>query len=785
MSGLKYYICLLSSAFVELFDQIIKRKLVVGVLAYLSAMIMVSNGLYLILCLAFSALIIMLIFCLGIVKKAYITEAVIFMLLFYCLGSLVMNFASKRVNRIADNDVIISKGTVVNREILEYSNRYTVKITTGYFLVYLYTEDGEPVRIGDKVSFNGRVEYFDMPRNNGEFDSLSYYESKNIRFKVYSESINVLHRSKLPIGETLRQVREKIASNMNKYMPENFGILKGIMLGDKSDIDELEKSLYQRGGISHILAISGLHVSNLSILIYFVLERLRLKKGLCTIVSIAILIVYAIFSGCSPSVIRAICMFAVSKAALIRGRNYDIPTALSISFFIYTLFFPYSYRSSGTILSYMAVFSIWLFSVNYKKIKKLKSAGISGKLFDEKILKVLKMSLFLTMFSLPMVLKFYYTFPIYSVALNMYVVPLMSMLFILAIFAIILSFINGFLAYSFFKLCSLIISSFTLLTDLTVNKLNGTIVAGEPTVAEIIFYYSILLIIILLINKVRRKYLLMSLLTVPLILLFIKPNFNSITMIDVDQGDCSVVTAENKVFMVDCGSLGKKQIFKYTVEPYLLSNGIRKIDYVFLSHSDLDHVNGIIEYLEAETKIIDIKNIVITPQMKEDELGVKIISLSNDNGIDVKVMKSSDRITYNAININCLHPNPDTKINDVNDTSMVLEIELDGVKALFTGDISSETEEKLYLGEVDILKVSHHGSSSATGEDFLGRIRPKIGLISCGRENSYGHPAPIVLDNLKKYNVNTYVTAQKGQIRIYVKDSSFSIKSCFFGEHII
>lgn len=769
-------------SFCMFFDGIIKRKLLSGVISYLIALICIRNDLWILCILVLLIYLIFLFFSIKSIRLEYVTETGVYLIVFFIFGALIMNYAQSKASDINNMDYITLQGSVIDREKLEYSDRYTVKIDSSYFLCYLYTEpDISKAKIGDKIYAEGTVVLFESPSNDGCFDAVSYYLSRNIRFSIDVDNFHIVNSSSFSFVETLRSFREIIAVKIDTYMSDNSGLLKAILLGDKTDIGEYEKELYQRGGISHILAISGLHVSNLSIIICFFLGKSGIPKNVSVIVSVIFLFVYAVFSGFSSSVVRAVIMFGISNTSMLLAKDYDVPTAMSLSFFIYTLFYPYSYSSPGTVLSYAAIFSIWLYSVNYKRFHKVKYENRIHNFIDQKILKTLYMSLFLFIFSLPLVLNYFYTIPVYSVIVNMYVVPVMAVLFMTSITAVLFSFVNGTIASFLFKICSILISSFTSIVDLSVDELNGIMVPGKPHIIEIVFFYAVLLLILVVFAKFKRKYMLMSLLVIPLIFIMTKGANNSITMIDVDQGECSVITTEaGDVFMIDCGSTGESNIFKYTVEPYLLANGIDRIDYVFLSHSDMDHVNGIIEYMQKRIDTIEISNIVITTQMyKDEDIAEKIINVANKKGINIKLMKASDKIMCRNTVITCMHPAYDTVSDDVNKDSMVLKIEIDGLTALFTGDISEEIEEQLPAFDTDILKVAHHGSKTGTCEKFLNIINPEIALISCGVGNNYGHPAQIVLDNLSKYNVKTYISANYGQTRIFINNSDYRITTIY------
>ena len=761
----------------EFLRELLKRKLVTGVLFFLLALILTEKNLYIICLILFILLLVILLYCIRCHFKAYIIEAVSFSLAFFVFGFLLMSVFFSSGADISLGDTINAKGVITEAESFDNSFRYTVKIGKAYLKCFIYTDKDVSLDIGDYVRFSGEAEAFDVSRNDGEFNSYSYYRNLNIKFFVKPETIEVLSRDNKPLLAFLRSVRDILSKTIDGHMDNENGVLKAIILGEKSDLDDKDKYIYQKSGISHILAISGLHVSNFSMLLWLVLDKLRLPKKFIRVIIIPIVILYGIFSGFSASVMRAVIMYIVADLSLLKANNYDIPTALALAFFIYSLFYPLAFKMPGTVLSYLAVVSIWLFSRYYKKVHVLKYNTIIAGFLDRVIAKTIFMGLFLTMFSLPMVLYYFNTLPVFAVLINIYVVPVMTVLFLLAVSGLSVSFVSGIIAEKIFKLCTLIITSFTKLSEFSVNVLKGVLVTGKPKIWEILTYYLVLFIILLLFNKVKRRYLLMLMIILPTFFLLYKPLYNSVTMLDVDQGDCFVVTcADDKVYMIDCGSLGKEDIFRYTVEPYLLSNGIKNIDYLFLSHSDMDHINGIIEYLNSENLVIEISNIVITPQMSKDEnIRSEIIDKALSENINIFTISEGMSIKDGHALINCLHPKATENFVDVNDSSMVLEFDIDKYKLLFTGDISSDIEKKLKLSSVDILKLSHHGSATASGEDFLNKTSPKVALISCGRDNSYGHPSTEVTDRIDAKGIKKYITAHNGQIRIHLNKKGIMI----------
>lgn len=556
----------------DLANSFIKRRLLMGVLAYITTLILLRFKLY-ILSTVFFIIIISLIF---LIKISYVRETIIYILVFFIIGCLVMGIATHDTyEKIADGQRIRLSGKVIDKEEFDQLIRYTISLDELYFSCFLYTED--EAFIGDDLIFSGVKESFSSALNDGQFDEAAYYLTKNVRFLINDGKIEAINNSKFSLSGALRKARMYISKRIDELDLKNGAIIKGILLGDKSDIDEYEKFLYQRGGISHILSISGLHATNLSMIICFVLEKIRIRRDVSGLIASIFLGFYSVFAGFSASVVRAVIMFAMAKLSAYKGRGYDIPTTLALSFFIYSLIYPFSIFSQGAVLSYSACIVIWVYSNLYKKMHIYRHEGRLKKLFINKIYRPFSLSLFFSISTLPIVLFFFYSISWLSVLINLYVIPMMSFVFIFGIMFIALIFVNNFLAVCAACLCDFIISGFTFLTELSVKSLNSVAVIGKPSLPKIIFYYFVLLIILFLLDKIRHRAILMTIMIFPIFVLIYKSPNASLTMLDVDQGDCFVIsTEEGEVYMVDCGSSGKKEVFKYIVEPYLMANGIKK-----------------------------------------------------------------------------------------------------------------------------------------------------------------------------------------------------------------
>ena len=241
-------------------------------------------------------------------------------------------------------------------------------------------------------------------------------------------------------------------------------------------------------------------------------------------------------------------------------------------------------------------------------------------------------------------------------------------------------------------------------------------------------------------------------------------------MLDIGQGSCNLIKTQNTVIVVDCGSTDVKDVARYRVIPCLNSKGIGRIDYAIVTHSDADHISGFEEIIkEGRNCGLIIKKLVLPHIRHPDENYRRLEKLAKNSGVKVMYMERGNVISSGRLKLKCLHPSEDFEWNDVNEYSIVLDLRYGNFSALLTGDVTGNGEdevEKCINSEYTILEVAHHGSRFSTEESFLKRVRPKYSLISCGVNNSYGHPHKETIDRLEKYGTKINVTAGGGAIDV-------------------
>lgn len=626
----------------------------------------------------------------------------------------------------------------------------------------VYNQEPVHIGIGQKISIRGEVRAFERARNPGNFDQAVYYARQGVAGMVWCDSVLEISGETNLLLETLYQVKESWRQMLVRYLGEEEGsVLAAMLLGEKGEMDEETKELYQKCGIGHLLAISGLHISFIGLGIYKILRKCGAPFWLAGILATGILSLYGAMIGFTVSVFRAFVMLVIRIGADITGRVYDMVTALIFSATVTLLREPAYLADAGFLMSYGAILGI-LFVL--PKLKE--SFGGQGKL-----LSALHSSLAVNLMLFPILLWFYYEFPVYSILINLVAIPLMSVLLGCGIFGSIFCWLEPVSSICFF-VCDKILLLYEVLGQWSSRLPVARIVFGKPPVWQVVGYYLLLILILLLVGVMKkRRYLLWGVLGIFICLMGIRiPQGVKVTMLDVGQGDCIYIQGEKgQNYLIDGGSSDVTDVGRYRIEPFLKSQGVGSLDYVFLTHGDGDHCSGIREMIERKALGVQIRNLVVPVNFRQDETLLELVKLAKEQDISVFVMAAGQSISEGTMKLTCIQPCENQKLTG-NAGSLVLTLQYGEFDMLFTGDVEEEGEELLIRAlegkHYEVLKVAHHGSKNSTKEEFLQEIRPKIALISSGVENAYGHPHPDVIERLKKKGCGIYETAKKGAITL-------------------
>ena len=689
-------------------------------------------------------------------------------------------------------------------------------------------EDTSDIPLGSMVAVSGRFQPCSQATNPGEFDAAVYYRSIGIGGRVSKAVLLGAGESFWPVRERLYRLKIYFKERLYRIFPEKeAAVMSALLLGDKSELDGELKDLYKRNGILHILSISSLHITIIGMSIYRLLRRTGLPTGLCAAGGSVVLLLYGCMTGFSVSACRAIGMYLIKMLAEVAGRTYDMLTALGIMGAIMAVGNPFYLQNSGFLLSFTSVLGIGVVypalmpSVPAGK-KEGERRGKTGRKARNALMQSLFASLSITLTTLPVQLWFYYEIPLYSVFLNLFVIPFVKPMMITGLLAMLVPGLGilGTADRLILKGYEFLCGRFDTLPFHTWNP-------GCPGIWQIWTYYLILAGVILVKNmKKRIEEDAETIAAMPglrrgistaaalggtaglalgVLLFALRPRAgNSVTFLDVGQGDGILVrTASGENYLFDCGSSSRKNIGKYVLIPYLKYNGIRTIDAVFLSHPDADHVNGAGELLAmGGDNHITVRQLLlpdIEESAREEVLG-ELLKAAEEAGQETPVavgyLAAGDRWECGSAAFTCLHPQKGFPAGDVNACSECFLVEFFenvsgrngggepaiGWTLLLTGDVQEEGEEA-FIREVEergiegitVLKAAHHGSRNSTPEALLKRLQPLVTVISSGRNNRYGHPHAELMERLEECGTNILQTAQSGAVTVADDDQGVAV----------
>lgn len=609
-----------------------------------------------------------------------------------------------------------------------------------YFKNDEYNFFKEKVNIGSSVIVKGKLV---SPKNNTVpylFNYKKYLYNKRVYYTLKIDNIKILKENSNPFIK----LKNRVIKHVNSYKDSTY--LYAFILGKTELISDEVLTSYRENGISHLFALSGLHVSIFSSILLFMLKKLRFKEILNYVLIFIFLLLFSFITGFSPSILRATLLFfllSINKVFYLNIRTLDI---LYLVFIILVIINPFIIYNLSFILSFTAAFFL-IFSSDLLK----------GKNYFVSLFKVSLLSYFA---SLPLSIYYFGYTNLLGTILNLVFVPLVS--FVVFPLTLLTFIISKF--YSILNITTNLLESLSLLF----NKFKIIIYFPRINLIFVFIYLSILMLYI----KFKKK-ICLYLIIVLLIFFKIRPymdNNTYIYYIDVGQGDSILVVTPhlNKTILIDTGGIVsfnenyKSNIVKNKTIPFFRRIGINRVDYLFLTHGDYDHAGEANELLSN----FCVKKV--------------FINKGNINNIEKKINNKEvlrlknfviDNIKVNSLNNNVF--------NNENDDSTILLFNIYDYKFLFMGDASIKTEEYLLnnyiLPNVDILKVGHHGSYTSTSTDFINVIKPKYSVISVGENNMYKHPNKSVLDILD--NTKLFRTDVDGTIEVKISKKGYKVRT--------
>lgn len=692
--------------------------------------------------------------------------------------------------------------------------------------------DGGGTSVGSRVSVYGTVSPVKPPNNPGEYDFRYACFSKGIGCQFYGNHAVVLKSGRSGLTGFLGKLKIHLESRLDRAAdPEDAGIFKAVLLGERADLDQEIYDLYRRNGISHLLAISGLHMSVIGLGLYKILRKPGLGRGTAGFLAGGTLILYGMLVGFSPSVFRAVLMLLLSFLADWLGRSYDLASALGAAAFCLLVKEPFLITQAAFQLSFLAVGGIVFFG---QPLIRLQVPGKRNTVFQAFLI-----SLSVQAATLPAILYHSFEIPLYGIFLNLLVVPPMAGVLYSGLAAMAVSGIWNTAAVFCLGGGHFILMFYEWICR-NVQELPGAVLCiGRPQMWQILVYYALTAAGIKMLGKERKerkdrqdrksgnsgkerwkKYQRKSGFYILWIYAFfvlipVKKGGLTVTFLDVGQGDGIFLEGEAWNLMVDCGSSQNKSLGEYSLVPFLKSRGITCLDMVVITHGDKDHISGIQYLLENPDSGIRIGQLLMPEAGRGEEIyeeleeaaagigtGISYIGRGCEIGTAAggsRTVSGEDRTVsggtrpmpsggairpggaaQNNTVIECLYPSEATYCRDRNDESLVLLITYGQFRLFLTGDLEESGERELLenrqLKPVTVLKAGHHGSSTSSSQLFLEALAPAETILSYGEGNRYGHPADQVVERLRDCGSGIWETAKSGAVEVWTDGNRVKIQ---------
>ena len=648
---------------------------------------------------------------------------------------LVRVFFSDAVN-VEDGSVLTIEASVKSMEVKTVAGEEVLAVTVEDISdvdleaksVLCYFPIETKLKIGQRIRARGSVALFQHATNPGQFDYADYNFHKGVSFAMFECRLLAVGNHYSGLRQGLYEIRLRGEGILVKYLSsEDAAIMKAMLFGNKSEIDSETKELFTKNGIAHILAISGLHISFLAMSLYKLLRKFGIKLRISAIISEIFIILYGVMVGFPISAFRAIFMFSLFLASRTIKRSYDMLTAMSLSLIILIISYPPRLFDTGLIMSFLAVLGVGFFGDSYlRNIWKVPD-----------FLQSIFISVWILLSTLPVMAVSYYEVPIYSLALNLLVIPLMSLLLtcgvilvICPISSVVTARIIGLILYSYKGACAYL-----------ENSGIGRINIGAPNTAQAVVYYFLLVLAVWwplihirfnVIGSLRRNIVTGMIVVLALFLFCIRPCRGlDVYMLDVGQGDCMVIRNDNKnVYIIDGGSSSVKKVGEYRIIPCLKWMGVNEIEAVFITHPDSDHMNGLIELLAKQRKeALTVKRVYIFAGAMGAEEYDELSMLCRNSNVELLGIGRGDVLVDGELKFSVLSPGVYgyDRASEVyldptsNNASLVMHIKYKNFDMLTTGDVEKEGEQEIISSGI-LDGVAGNDQSKADEPDLSGKL---------------------------------------------------------------
>lgn len=612
------------------------------------------------------------------------------------------------------------------------------------------------------------------------FSMAQYLKSKQARGIVEISSLTFKQETK-SLLEPLYEQRFKLKEHIATHFPDALvAEAQALLIGLQENVDEELNRAYQKLGITHLFAISGLHVALISWLFFQCLLRLRVRREVATVILLVVLPVYAVIAGGAPSVWRAVSVVELVMLASYFKWKIPIADALAMSFIGFVLLEPGAVLQIGFQLSYLATLSLVYSS---RLLTRFSNFWIQ--------------SFFITfvcqLLVYPLLLVHFFEISLSSFLANIVFVPLFSFVILptnLLLFAA--SLLPGpvdTVLFLIYEPCR------TWLTELIMWLQTSSYQMwnpGRPTLFWLVLLYGSVLYSFYLLDTAAHYAKIAAVLLLPALMFHIQPYLHNelkIAFVNVGQGDCVVIELpfRRAVYLIDAGGLlrfeqeaWKEQSRSYevgrqVVVPYLKGRGIQAVDTFILTHADADHVEGAEEVL----KEIRVRAVHVTPNSLEKPVMTDFLKEAKKTRTVISEQMVGHGWERGGVQFQYLWPME--TVYEGNNDSLVLLLTYGRFRSLFLGDLEKEGEAALVkrygqqIAAIDLLKAGHHGSKTSSTELFVELTKPQLTVFMAGENNRYNHPHAEVVERFDRRSLQHVTTGYVGTVELRVDTGSMQM----------
>ena len=617
---------------------------------------------------------------------------------------------------------------------------------------------------GDIVTFSAAVYEYE---NRDDFAEKTYYKSRNIDARAYADSVKFVGKVQSAKFWYLPQYLSQYTKERIDFLFEDStaAFIKSLILGDTGDLSGDFKDELRRCGLSHMVSVSGMHVS---FLVAFVL--LFTKNRYLKLLAIPPMFLFAFMVGAPQSALRAVIMQSLVLLSSVAKREYDSLTSLSFAAFVLAFINPYCVTDVGFLLSFSATLGIVLlyrplFGSFCRFGEKL--SGIPKKIFLS-FIAILAVTVAAMLFTAPISAYLFNSFSLIAPLSNILLNFVIMLIFMSGFAGIILSFVYLPIGKGVAVVLEVVVNFVIKIIKTLSNISFAEMFTGDTLIILTVSFLCLIAICAILAGrkKIRRWFALLLALVVVITVPVLRISFSEeerdgvrFDVLNVGQGQCIVATCGDECVLIDCG--GDTDADNAAIS-HLLSRGITDIDALILTHGHADHVNGA-HYL---TETIETETVYMPSTDKDNATFIRISEVVGEEGTvfvedDIKINLADMEISILTL--------PAGK--DENENGLVVIVRDGDYELLITGDIPDKLEKHILdrVPDCESYVLGHHGSKTSSSQALLNKALPELCIISVGEGNSYGHPSAATLARVQKLGSEIHRTDLEGSITFYSK----------------